>query len=229
MPWFHTRGPGTTFASKRGGDVLVRTETWRSLRASPPSASAERLIDRFIPRSDVAERHETLVRAPADLTFDVAQRFDLQSIPLVHTIFWLRAKLSGGAKPEATWPRGLVVETKALGWGELAFRPGRELVMGAVTQPWKADVEFKAVPPDRFAAFVEPDLVKIVWTLEAEPLGPTLTRLRTETRALATDARARRIFRRYWRLVGIGILMIRCLALPAIRRAAERRVAAGDR
>ena len=205
------------------------TETWRPLRASPPCAPAGRLIDRLMPTADVVERHETLVHAPADVTFDVAQHFDLQAIPLVHAIFWLRARLSGGATPEATWPRGLVAETKALGWGVLADRPGLELVMGAVTQPWKANVEFRAVTPERFAAFAEPDLVKIVWTLEVEPIGPALTRLRTETRALATDARAHRRFLRYWRLVGIGILMIRWLALPAMRRAAERRVAAGDR
>jgi hypothetical protein len=201
----------------------------RLLRASLPHTPADRLIDRFIPRSDVAERHEILVRAPADVTFDVAQRFDLQSIPLVHAIFWLRAKLGGGAKPEGTWPRGLVVETMALGWGVLAQLPGRELVMGAVTQPWKANVEFRALPPDSFAAFAEPDLVKIVWTLEVQPLGPALTRLQTETRALATDERARRKFLRYWRLVGIGILMIRWLALPAMRGAAERRANASDR
>jgi hypothetical protein len=204
--------------------VLVGTETWGPLRASPPCA--ERLIDCFIPRPDVAERNETLVRAPADVTFDVAQHFDLLSIPVVHAIFWARAKLGGGATPEATWPRGLVAETKALGWGVLADRPGRELVMGAVTQPWKANVEFRAVPPERFVAFAEPNLVKIVWTLEVEPIGPALTWLRTETRALATDAHAYRRFLRYWRLVGIGILMIRWLALPAMRRAAERCVAA---
>lgn len=206
----------------------MRTETCRALQASPPSALAERLIDDFIPRSDVAELHETLVRAPADVTLDVAQGFDLQSIPAIHAIFWARAKLSGGIAPKGTWPRGLVAETTALGWGMLAFRPGRELVMGAVTQPWKANVEFRAVPPERFAAFAEPNLVKIVWTLEAEPLGPALTRLRTETRAVATDEPARRRFLRYWSLVGVGILMIRWLALPAIRRAAERRVAAVD-
>jgi hypothetical protein len=94
--------------------------------------------------------------------------------------------------------------------------------MGAVTQPWKADVEFKALPPDRFAAFSEPDLVKIVWTLEAEPLAPCLTRLRTQTRAGATSDGAGRKFRLYWRAARIGIVLIRRLTLRAVRRAAER-------
>jgi hypothetical protein len=188
--------------------------------------TSQRAIETFLPDPDVAHRHEILVHAPAGIVFDVAERFDLQSIPLVRAIFWLRAVLGGAReKPaRARFARGLVAETTAMGWGVLAHRPGRELVMGAATQPWNADVVFAAVTPERFAAFAEPDLVRIVWTLEAEPLGPMLTRFRTETRVRATDAEARRKFRRYWRLVGPGILMIRWLLLPAVRRTAERRL-----
>ena len=187
---------------------------------------ATRLIEQFIPQADYRERHETIVHAPADVVFDVAQQFDLQSIPLVRAIFWLRAKLLGAQRPPAgLFATGLVAETKSLGWGELAFEPGRELVMGAIAQPWKADVKFSAVPPDQFLAFAEPDLVKIVWTLEAEPRGTAETMFRTETRVLATDEQARRKFRRYWRFFGIGIVLIRWLLLPALRREAERRAA----
>jgi hypothetical protein len=95
--------------------------------------------------------------------------------------------------------------------------------MGAVTRPWEANVRFTAVEPERFADFAAPGLVKIVWTLEAEPLGAALTRLRTETRVQPTDPEARRRFRRYWRWFGRGIVLIRWLLLPAIRREAERR------
>jgi hypothetical protein len=192
-----------------------------------------RLIERFMPVSDVTERHETLVHAPADLVFDIAQNFDLQSIPLVRAIFWLRALGLGAAKPPAhLFAKGLVAETMAMGWGILAERPGRELVVGSVTQPWRGDVIFTSVEPDRFAAYSEPDMVKIVWTLEAEPLGPALSRFRTETRVLATDEAARTKFRRYWRWAGMGIVAIRWLLLPALRREAEQRVGGrrrGDR
>jgi hypothetical protein len=61
-------------------------------------------------------------------------------------------------------------------------------------------VTFSAVDPDRFAAFDAPGLVKIAWTLEVEPMHGR-TRFRTETRVVATDAEARRRFRRYWLLV----------------------------
>lgn len=191
---------------------------------SVPTTWADRLIERFMPQADVTECHETLIRAPAGVVFDVAQTFDLQSIPLVRAIFWLRAKLL--RTPEAPTPafaKGLVAETTALGWRILGERAGRELVVGSVTQPWKGNVVFTPVVPDRFLEFSEPDLVKIVWTLEAEPLGPALTRFRTETRVLATEDEARRKFRTYWRWARFGIVLIRLLMLPALRREAERR------
>jgi hypothetical protein len=179
-------------------------------------------LDRFIPQPDVRERHEGLVQAPAALVLDVAMHFDLLSLPLVRAIFWLRGKLMG-ATPKARAPQGLVAETMALGWGVLSHRQGRELVMGAVARPWEADVTFTAVPAERFAEFGEADLVKIAWTLEAEPVGHALTRFASETRVVATDAAARAKFRRYWRRAGVGIVLIRWLLLPAIRREAERR------
>jgi hypothetical protein len=65
--------------------------------------------------------------------------------------------------------------------------------------------------------------VKIAWTLEATELGPALTRFAQETRVVATDEPARILFRRYWRWARFGIISIRLLMLPAVRREAERR------
>ena len=83
-----------------------------------------------------------------------------------------RPELILGGKPEEkTCPLGLVDQAQAWGWGVLAEIPGREIVFGAVTQPWLANVVFRALPPDEFAAFHEPEYVKIVWTLRADPIG----------------------------------------------------------
>jgi hypothetical protein len=186
-------------------------------------APAGRLIEQFMPLADIAEYHETVVHAPAELVLDVAGDADLQSLPLVRAVFRLRELLLGSMQQAKRTPRGLIAETQALGWGTLAERPGRELVMGAVTRPWEADVTFRTIPAEEFAAFCEPGMVKIVWTLEVVPIEPALTLFRTETRGRATDAAARRRMGRYWLLVGGGVALIRWLMLRGVRREAERR------
>jgi hypothetical protein len=185
--------------------------------------AADPLLDRFMPAYEVAERHVAHVKAPADITFAASCDVDLQRSRIIRAIFKGR-ELALGARPEdAARPRGLVALTKAIGWGVLAEVPGREIVMGAVTKPWTANPTFRALPPDAFAAFDEPDYVKIAWTLRAEPLGTDASLARTETRVVATDPAARLKFRRYWSLFSPGIVLIRRLALRLTAVEAERR------
>lgn len=180
-------------------------------------------LERFIPHHDVRERFETTIRAPADVVMDVAAHFDLQSQPAVKSIFWLRDKVTRATRSTPRRPQGILEETKALGWGLLAEQPGRFVVCGATCQPWLPNVKFSAVAPDKFAAYAQRDQVKIVWTLEAAEIAPGLTRFGQETRAVATDEQARLKFHRYWRWARFGIIAIRLLMLPGVRRAAERR------
>ena len=65
--------------------------------------------------------------------------------------------------------------------------------------------------------------LEAAWTLEAEPVGHAMSRFASETRAVATDEAARARFLRYWRWARFGIVAIRWLMLPAVRREAERR------
>ena len=180
-------------------------------------------LDRFMPRPDVRERFETTIRAPAGVVMDVAAQFDMQSLPAVRLIFRMREWLTRAARSAPRRPQGILEETRSLGWGVLAEERGRFIVCGATCQPWLPDVAFTAVDPDEFATFAQPDRVKIAWTLEAVEIGPGTTRFAQETRAVATDAQARTRFRRYWRWARFGIVAIRLLLLPAVRRAAERR------
>ncbi len=87
-------------------------------------------------------------------------------------------------------------------------------------------MKFVAIPPETFAAYAEPGQVKIAWSLEAVETAPNVTRFAQETRAVATDAAARAKFLRYWRWARFGIVAIRLLMLPAVKREAERRWAA---
>lgn len=185
------------------------------------------LLDRFIPAPDIRERFETTIRAPAAVVMQVAADFDMQSVRAVRAIFRLREALLGARREPSRRPQGIVEETKNLGWGVLQEKPGRAVIMGARCQPWLADVRFSALDAQEFAAYSEADQVKIAWTLEAEPIAGDVTRFAQETRAVATDAGARRKFLRYWRWARFGIIAIRLLMLPAVRRTAERRWAAG--
>jgi len=194
----------------------------RMVVAEPKRRGTYSPLDGFLPRPDVRERFSVDVQAPAELVMDVAARFDLQSIWIVRTIIRMREKLLGTTGSGPRVPQGILDETRAQGWGLLAEEPGRLVVCGAVCQPWRGNVVFAPVPPEQFAAYAEPGQVKIAWTLEAEPLGPERTRFTHETRATATDAEARARFRRYWRWARFGIITIRLVLMPAIRREAER-------
>jgi len=184
--------------------------TWRRYgRAAARPAAPSSPLDRFMPAPEVAERHEVVVAAPAELTMAAARELDIFRSPLVSAVFTLRtlpARLRGAP---ARRPASLLTETVALGWRVLAEEPGRWIVVGAVTQPWRADVTFRGLPPEEFAGFAEPRYAKIVWTLEAIPLTPSTSRFRTETRVTTTDPRARALFRRYWAVFSPGILLIR--------------------
>jgi hypothetical protein len=181
------------------------------------------LIDPFMPRADIRESHEIIVLAPAETVFQVAEDFDLLSVPIVRSIFRLRERVFRvQAKPRMH--TGIVAETLSLGWGVLDYWPGRAIVMGAATQPWIGDVKFHAIPAEEFAAFAEPGYVKIVWTLEAQPLATSATRFRTQTRVVATDGISKARFLVYWVFAGPFIVLIRRIINRALRQEAERRV-----
>ena len=204
--------------------------TWlRYGHAAPATAGhVDPLLDQFMPVYDVVERHHIDVAAPADITYAAACEQDLMAGPLVRGIFRAREVLLGSEPDTATHPRGLLAMTKSIGWGVLTEVPGREIVMGAVTQPWKANVVFRALPPDQFLAFADPDYVKIVWTLRADPMGAKASIFRTETRVVATNAAARAKFRRYWSFLSPGIILIRWASLKPLKAAAEQRAQLGD-
>jgi hypothetical protein len=191
--------------------------------SAPNADDDDPLLDRFMPAYEIAERHHIRVAAPADVTLDVARRMDLQASPIVRGIISAREIILGATPDDRPRPRGLLAEMQALGWGVLADVPGREVVVGAVTRPWEANVTFRALPPDDFAAFDEAGYVKIAWTVRADPVGDTASVFRTETRAIATDPVARRRFRRYWSLLSPGIIVIRWALLGPVRNQAERR------
>ena len=172
-------------AAAYGVYVGVTWYRYGSAAAASDPGEHDDLLDHFMPAYDVVERHHVRVAAPAAVTLAAAREMDLQGSGLVRTIIRMREAILGATPDDRQGPRGLLAEMQSLDWGVLAEVPGREVVVGAVTRPWEANVTFRALPPDQFAAFSEPGYVKIAWTLRADPASPTESLFRTETRAVA--------------------------------------------
>jgi hypothetical protein len=223
-----TRTAGLAGAAIGAGLALYGAYTARSWfrygKTDPDRYPRDDLLDRLMPDPEVDECHGLHVAAPAATTLEAAKGMDLQAALPIRAIFFLRAvpSLLRGRPFRPEGARGILDETLAQGFGVLAEVPDREIVIGAYCQPWRQVVEFRPLPPERFAAFDEPGFVKIAVSLAAEPVGPNSSRFSTRTRAVATDAQARRKFRLYWSRLSAGIILIRWFYLPLVKRQAER-------
>ena len=190
--------------------------------AAPATGERDALLDRFMPTCEVVVRHQVHVAAPPDITLAAAKEHDLFGSAVVRHVVRTRELVMRVRPDDRVRPRTLLALMQSLGWGVLAEVPGREVVFGAVTQPWKGDVTFDAVPPADFAAFAKPGYVKIVWNLRVEPTAHGSI-LRLETRVATTDPVSRERFRRYWAFVSPGSILIRRVSFGPIKREAERR------
>jgi hypothetical protein len=213
------------------GWLLYAASAWTRYgsRHAARGIGGEDPLDALLPTREVEELHETSVRVTAPAAVAIAKEVDLQRSPPIRALLGIRTlptRLRGKAEPRAA--RGLVEETRAIGWGVLADRPDY-YASGAVTRPWQGEVEFRGLPPEEFSVFAEPGYAKIVWTLEADDDRNGGAILRTRTLVATTDAEARRRFRLYWAIFSPGILLIRHAALRLVRREAEREAARAAR
>ena len=189
-----------------------------------------RLIDRYLPVFDVSDYREARVRGEPDRAYAALRALDINRSGIVRMLFAIRAlpaRLLG--EPPAPVPpaKSLLDQTLEIGWRILEERPGREIVVGAVTRPWEAVVHFRGLDPQDFIDFEEPGFTKIVWSNRVDGSEPGFSILRLETRVLATDPVSRRRFRRYWLVVGLGIRLIRIEAIRLVKRDLESEARAG--
>jgi hypothetical protein len=200
--------------------------TWLRYGHAKPSSRDEgdAMLDRFMPSYDVAIRDDVRVAAPAEITQRVASGIDIQRLAVARVLFNARSALLGGDQEEAGRSRPLLAWMTSLGWIVLAEIPGRAVILGTITRPWEADATStsRIVPPVEFAAFHEPDYMKITTAWGTTPLRPGACRFTLRTRVTTTDAIARRRFRRYWSLFSPGSLLIRYVGRYFIKGQAER-------
>jgi hypothetical protein len=182
------------------------------------------LIDSYLPTSDVRDYHQVRVEAPAGTACAVLRSLDLNRSWIVQTLFAIRSLSSRVLRIKSPPPpSGIFLEQAlAVGWIILEEVPGRELVAGAVTQPWMPDVRFQGLPPAEFVCFSKPGFTKIVWAIAARPLTPEASLLSMETHVLATDQTSRHKFRLCWLIVSAGVRLIRVIALKTAGRELER-------
>lgn len=181
------------------------------------------LLDEILPAHHFRERHSVEVRASPERAWEAVRALGPLDSPVFLLLMGLRAlpgRLAGG-RPTRLDPRRSLVD-QATGFSVLAEEPGREIVVGAVGQMWRArgGVRPGSMSRDAFLAFDAPGYVKTALNFLVEPT-PGGSSVRTETRVLATDRRARRRFRLYWIMIRLGSGAIRRGWLRAIRRRAE--------
>jgi hypothetical protein len=192
----------------------------------PAAADRSQLLDRVIPVPEVVDHHQVGIAAPPALVLATATGMQLLSLPIVRAVIRAREIALGGRPDARPHPEALLAQMLSIGWVVLAERPGEEIVLGAVTQPWQAAPVFRSVSRADFAAFREPGYVKIAWSLRAAPAGPEATRFHVETCVCTSDPQTRARFRRYWSYVAPGVGLIRVAMLRPLKREAERRAAA---
>jgi hypothetical protein len=181
-------------------------------------------IDSDLPTYDVRDYHQVQVEAPAGTAYAVLRSFDLNRSRIVRTLFAIRSLSSRLLRIKSPPPPlGIFLEQAlAAGWVILEKVPGRELVAGAVTQPWMPDVRFHGLATTEFVCFSRPSFTKIVGAIAARPLTPEASLLSMETHILVADPASRHKFRLYWLIVCASVRLIRVIALTTAGRELER-------
>ena len=196
----------------------------------PNAHLSDRLIETYLPRYDVSERHTIRVHASSAATWAALGAADLASSPLVRVLLGLRAlpaaltRGCGGVRTlrsRAAHPIRLSA-FEAHGFRVLAEAPPRELVIGLEGQFWRPSGRLNTPTAEAFRSQPPaPGMARAAWNFELVPERSGATTLITETRVQCADAFARRRFLPYWYCIRPGSGLIRRAMLRAIADAAE--------
>jgi hypothetical protein len=192
------------------------------------------LIDDYLPRWDVRERHHIRVAASRERVYAALGETDLGGGLLVRLLLGARA-LAGAVMEGRAGVRSLAGRARApitlrtfeaRGFRRLAERRPAEIVIGLEGRFWRPDGDLRTPLAESFA--VEPPAAgtaRAVWNFALTSLPDGTTELTTETRVLCADDAARKRFLPYWLVVRPGSGLIRRYMLRAVRRTAEGRPA----
>jgi hypothetical protein len=185
----------------------------------PPSR-----VEGLLPDFDVEETHARRVGASPSAALAAARAAtpgEMRLVPLLYALRSVPALLSRGRKLPRARAAPLWEQMLESGFVSLVDEED-EIVLGYAGLPWKLSggVQAGVSSAEEWQRFSAPGYVKAVMGFRAEPAdGGAL--LMTETRVLATDEPARRLFRRYWRVIRLGSAVIRRSWLRAAAHRAE--------
>lgn len=179
-------------------------------------------LDALLPSYQFAEHHEIAVAAPPARVYQALREVSAADIRFFRFLTWIRRAGRGGPESilNAPWDDPLLDVATRTTFALLVDEREREVVIGTlVIAPQDVDL------PNTAAAFTSlrrPGIAKAALNFTLEPDGAGGTRVSTDTRVFATDARTRRRFAAYWRFILPGSALIRRSWLAAVRTRAER-------
>ncbi len=180
----------------------------------------ETRLDEFAPAWQFREVHTIRIAAPPVVVFDAIKRLRADEIFLFRTLTWIRR--GGRQAPRSILNPGddtpLVDVATSTGFVSLAVDEPRELVIGAmVVAPPGPRLR---LTPDVYRKPQPPGTALATMNFLVSPDGSHGSIVSTETRVHASDARSRRLFAGYWRVIYPGSALIRRMWLRAIERRA---------
>lgn len=183
----------------------------------------------FVPGATSGNTTEMDIEAPPELVWKALQALQFDDLRVTKLLIGIRS-LPGVAlgrgpvrrRRGGTRTSPLLEAITSSRFIILHSEPDRILTLGIVGQFWRLtggnDAAVK--DPATFVEFDEPGFVKSAIDFVLVPNGSG-TRLTTNTCNRATDESTARLFRNYWRVIGLGSKLIRLDMLRAVRRRAE--------
>ena len=179
-------------------------------------------LDRLIPNPALREFDRVELAVSAEHAWKAVQDLDLAQSAAVRTLFGIRTipDRLRGKKPQLRLRLSDLVSTSDHpGFQILAEDPLHEIAVGAIGKVWRPVIPFVHVSDAAaFAAFAEPDYIKVAWALRVMAEGEASSRVEFELRVVATDDAAWRKFVRYFQLIGPGSHFIRRVLLAQLER-----------
>jgi len=172
-------------------------------------------IDVFLPHYDVHEFHTITIAGRPDAVYRAIRSLDFSRSPVIRSLFRLRGMPSASIRLEQLRQSGFIL---------LADHPGQSLVLGLVGRFWLPTGQLIPVAPEHFRTIAPAGCAKAAWDFVIEETQPGHVRLSTETRVWCMDARSRKRFTLYWRLIGPFSAWIRREMLRGIKARVEAEV-----